>query len=85
VVSTLPSGESNRALLHALRACGYTGKVAVAVRDETQSAALTAAGIDRVFNLFDDAAEQATHKMCEALLQVHDVSATPNASAQEPS
>ena len=85
VVSTLPSGDSNRALLHALRASGYTGQVAVAVRDETQSSTLTSAGIDRVFNLFDDAAEQATHKMCEALLQVHDVSATPNASAQEPS
>lgn len=55
------------------------------MREATQSEVLRAAGIDRVSNLFDDAAEQATHKMCEALLQVHDVSAAPNASAQEPS
>jgi len=73
VVSTLPSGESNSALLHALRASGYTGKVAVAVRDEVQSAAMAAAGIDRVFNLFDDAAEQATHNVCEALLKERDL------------
>lgn len=44
---------------------------------------LRIAGIDRVFNLFDDAGEQVTCSMCEALLQVHDVSVTPNAPAQE--
>ncbi|TNF61472.1 MAG: sodium:proton exchanger, partial [Burkholderiales bacterium] len=67
VVSTLPQVESNRALLHALRASGYTGQVAVAVRDEHQARVLAEAGIDRIFNLFDDAAELATRKVCEAL------------------
>jgi hypothetical protein len=68
VVSTLPQADSNRALLHALRANGYTGQVAVAVRDEYQAKVLADAGIDRVFNLFDDAADQATLKVCDALL-----------------
>jgi Kef-type K+ transport system membrane component KefB len=67
VVSTLPQIDSNRALLHALRANGYKGQVAVAVRDEYQAKVLAEAGIDRIFNLFDDAAEQATRKVCEAL------------------
>jgi len=67
VVSTLPQVDSNRALLHALRANGYTGQIAVAVRDEYQAKVLADAGIDRIFNLFDDAAEQATHNVCEAL------------------
>ncbi|MFN3495259.1 MAG: cation:proton antiporter [Hydrogenophaga sp.] len=69
VVSTLPSGDSNRSLLNALRAGGYQGKVAVAVRDETPSSASAVTGFDRVFNLFDDAADQATQKVCDALLQ----------------
>ena len=69
VVSTLPQADSNRALLHALRANGYTGQVAVAVRDEYQAKVLSEAGIDRVFNLFDDAADQATQKVCDALMQ----------------
>jgi Trk K+ transport system NAD-binding subunit len=68
VVSTLPEVASNQALLHALRANGYAGRVAVAVRDEYQAQVLAASGIDRVFNLFDDAAEQATRQVCEALL-----------------
>ncbi|MBS3997875.1 MAG: cation:proton antiporter [Hydrogenophaga sp.] len=68
IVSTLPQADSNRALLHALRANGYTGQVAVAVRDEYQAQVLADAGIDHIFNLFDDAAEQATRQVCDALL-----------------
>ena len=67
IVSTLPEADANRALLHALRANGYAGQIAVAVRDEYQAQMLADAGIDRIFNLFDDAAEQATRKVCEAL------------------
>lgn len=37
---------------------------------------LTITGIDRVFNLFDDAAERATHEVCEASLQEHDMPAS---------
>jgi Kef-type K+ transport system membrane component KefB len=36
VVSTLPGPESNHALIHALRAQGYQGKVAVVARDEPE-------------------------------------------------
>jgi Kef-type K+ transport system membrane component KefB len=68
VVSTLPEADANRALLHALRASGYTGQVAVAVRDGYQAEVLTDAGIDRIFNLFDDAAEQAARHISEAFM-----------------
>jgi Kef-type K+ transport system membrane component KefB len=68
VISTLPEADANRALLHALRANGYSGQVAVAVRDEHQAQVLADAGIDRVFNLFDDAAEQAARKIYDALM-----------------
>ncbi len=84
VVSTLPEVASNQALLHALRANGYTGQVAVAVRDEHQAKVLAAAGIDRIFNLFDDAAEQATRQVCEALLAGQPPAPTPSRTETPP-
>lgn len=77
VVSTLPQADANRALLHALRASAYKGQVAVVVREENQAQLLADAGIDRLFDLFDDAADQATHHVCEALLQSRERAAQP--------
>jgi Kef-type K+ transport system membrane component KefB len=68
VVSTLPEADANRALLHALRTTGYSGQVAVAVRDEHQGRVLAELGVDRIFHVFDDAAEQAARNISEALM-----------------
>ncbi len=56
-VSTFPRWESNRAFLHALEQAGFRGKVAGVVRDDLHARALDAAGVARVLNPFDDAAD----------------------------
>jgi Kef-type K+ transport system membrane component KefB len=63
VVTTFPQWESNRALLHALKAVRFQGRIAGAVRDAAHGRALMAAGIDRVFNPFDDAADRAASSL----------------------
>jgi predicted Kef-type K+ transport protein len=47
VVTTLPAWESNRALLHALQAAGYRGRVAAAPRDPAHARELARAGAAR--------------------------------------
>jgi Kef-type K+ transport system membrane component KefB len=59
VVSTLPHWESHRALLHALREAGYRGRVAGVARDAAHGAELKRAGVARILNPFDDAADHA--------------------------
>ncbi len=59
VVSTLPLWESNRALLHALQAAGFGGRVAGVVRDPAHAAALERAGVARTLKPFEDAADHA--------------------------
>jgi hypothetical protein len=68
VISTLPMWESNRALLHALQAVPYTGKIAAAARDAAHARALAEAGVARVLEPFDDAADFAADQLARDIL-----------------
>jgi Kef-type K+ transport system membrane component KefB len=59
VITTFPQWESNRALLHALQNVHYRGRVVGAVRDAAHGRALADAGVTRILNPFDDAADHA--------------------------
>jgi Kef-type K+ transport system membrane component KefB len=63
VITTFPQWESNRALLHALSAVHYGGTVVGAVRDGAHGRALAEAGVARVINPFDDAADHAAARL----------------------
>jgi len=65
VITTFPQWESNRALLHALKAVHYRGRVVAAVRDAAHGRALAAAGIDQILNPFDDAADHAAARLAQ--------------------
>jgi len=68
VVSTLPQWESNRALLHALRAAGYRGEVAAVVRDAEHARLLgDVEGVQWILNPFDDAADHAARELAQRL------------------
>jgi Kef-type K+ transport system membrane component KefB len=57
VVTTFPQWASNRAFLHALGEAGFKGRIAGVVRDDVHGEALGAAGVERVLNPFNDAAD----------------------------
>jgi Kef-type K+ transport system membrane component KefB len=59
VVTTLPQWESNRGLLHALKAVGYAGPIAGVVRDAAHARQLADAGVTHILNPFNDAADHA--------------------------
>lgn len=63
VITTFPQWGSNRALLHALTVAGYQGHVAGAVRDAAHRSALAEAGVDRILEPFDDAADHAAETL----------------------
>ena len=63
VISSLPSWDSNRALLQALDEVGYPGQVAAVARDAAHRRQLEAAGVARVLNPFDDAADHAARSL----------------------
>ena len=63
VVSSLPLWDSNRAVLHALQEVGYAGQVAAVARDASHRRQLEAAGVARVLNPFDDAADHAARSL----------------------
>ena len=63
VVSSMPLWEANRALLHALQEVGYAGQVAAVARDAAHRRQLEAAGVARVLNPFDDAADHAARSL----------------------
>lgn len=63
VVTTFPQWESNRALLHALQAVHYRGQTVGAVRDAAHGRALAEAGVTRILNPFDDAADHAAARL----------------------
>lgn len=63
VITTFPQWESNRALLHALQAVHYRGRVVGAVRDAAHGRALAEAGVHQIFNPFDDAADHAAARL----------------------
>ncbi|KWT82844.1 Inner membrane protein YbaL [Variovorax sp. WDL1] len=63
VITTFPQWESNRALLHSLKAAHYRGRVVGAVRDAAHGRALAEAGVTRILNPFDDAADHAAARL----------------------
>lgn len=58
-VTTFPQWDSNRAFLSALKEAGFSGRIAGVVRDDVHAEALGAAGVERVLNPFNDAADYA--------------------------
>lgn len=69
VITTFPQWESNRAFLEALRQAGFSGKVAGVVRDEVHGDAMGAAGVARVLNPFNDAADFAARNFAVEIAQ----------------
>ena len=67
VLSTLPLVEGQHALIDGLRAAGYQGQVAVAVREQLSVGDLKALGVDHVFQPFLDAADHAGEQLLELL------------------
>ena len=65
VITSFPQWESNRALLHALQSARYDGQVAGVVRDAAHGRLMAEAGIERVFNPFDDAADHAAERLAQ--------------------
>ena len=59
VISTMPQREINLTLLHALRAHGYQGRVALAAHNRLDADYLQAANVDLVLMPFADAADKA--------------------------
>ena len=70
VITSFPQWESNRALLHALRAAHYGGQVVGAVRDATHGRALADAGVTHILNPFDDAADHAAARLARQIRQL---------------
>lgn len=67
VLIALPQWVSSRALLDGLREAGFSGSVAVVVRDHVDEPELASARIDRVVRMFDDAADHAAQELVAAL------------------
>ncbi|HXW07518.1 MAG TPA: cation:proton antiporter [Vicinamibacterales bacterium] len=67
IVSTAPDVETSRILLHHLRARGFQGKVAVAVRTADEGDLLRLAGADVLLRPYADAAEQAADAITTAM------------------
>ncbi len=72
IVTTLPTGEANQVLLHALKTLQVTGRIAGVVRDETHRQALQAAGATRIITPYLDAADHAAQMIADALNSVQD-------------
>jgi Kef-type K+ transport system membrane component KefB len=68
VVTTLPQWESSSALLHALKLAHWSGPVAAAVREPAHGRLLARAGVTRLINPFDDAADHAAFSLAQAIL-----------------
>jgi len=71
IVSTLRNRGVNLRLLQALRERGFKGRVAVAVRDETDVRSLNEAGADAILRPYADAAEQAADALTETAGILH--------------
>ena len=87
VVTTFPRWESNRAFLNALHEAGFGGRIAGVVRDDLHQRALDAAGVERVLNPFDDAADFAARTFAAeiAFAEAHAVPpAAASAAALQP-
>lgn len=60
VVTTVPEWNANQALLHALNESGFNGKIVGLARDDEHAQAMHEAGVTRVVNIFNEAADLAT-------------------------
>jgi Kef-type K+ transport system membrane component KefB len=67
VISTLPTLDGNRALLHALGALGYRGQIAAVARDPAQAEALKPAQVSLILTPYDDAASFAARRLVESI------------------
>jgi Kef-type K+ transport system membrane component KefB len=67
VVTTLPGAGADRALLSALRESGYAGRIAGVARNPGHTAALREAGVARIVNPYNDAADHAAAQLAEEL------------------
>ena len=77
VVSTLPTREANRALLHSLKESGFEGRIAVAVRDDQPHEELKQLGVTLLFTPFDDAAAHAAETLLLDLQEATEPAAAP--------
>jgi len=66
IVSTLPEQDANRSLVQALRAQRFRGHVAVVVRGTEEEPEWVGRGVDRIFRLYEDAADFAAAEIAEA-------------------
>ena len=63
VVSTLPEQDANRSLVQTLRAHKFKGHVAVVVRGTEEEPEWVGRGVDRIFRLYEDAADFAAEDL----------------------
>jgi Kef-type K+ transport system membrane component KefB len=67
VVTSLPEWEANRVMFDGLRRAGFAGRIAVAVRESVDDAALEEEGVTRILHPFADAADHAADDLIEDL------------------
>ncbi len=67
IVTTLPTWDSNRGLLHALKSMAVPGIITGVVGDEVHREALHAAGANRIINPILDSADHTAQLMIDAL------------------
>ncbi|WP_232756615.1 cation:proton antiporter [Thauera phenolivorans] len=82
-ITTFPQWDANRAFLNALKEAGFRGRIAGVVRDDMHEEALAAAGVARVLNPFNDAADYAARSFAAeiAFEEAHEAEREP---ADEP-
>jgi Kef-type K+ transport system membrane component KefB len=67
VVSTLPDLDANRMLMRALKACHYSGEIAVVAREESDGIALKKAGVPTVLYPMRDAVDYTVSALAEII------------------
>jgi Kef-type K+ transport system membrane component KefB len=75
LISSLPAWDGNQALLHAIAEVGFAGRVAAVARDAEHGRRLEAAGVARVLNPFDDAADHAARSLHAEILTARETHA----------
>jgi len=73
VISALPDLDSNKALLHALRANHYGGEVAIVARDDVQGASLKRIGAPTVLYPFRDAVDFTAEHLADLIRTAKEV------------
>ncbi|MDV6345768.1 cation:proton antiporter [Nitrosomonas sp. Is37] len=67
IVTTIPEWSANRALLHALKEAGFKGRIVGLARDDERALALQQAGVTRVVNIFQEAADHAVDYLVQEI------------------